>query len=257
MKKTLIALAVAASAAVSGSAMAWTPNGSGGSVEMGGIFSPASQQGPWEVKVGDVVKGLDATLEKGQKTVEIPLKSAIPLLGIRTQTSEAFKGQQGISPQISYGDVVDVDSFSEGMTSLTLDIKDSQGEKLGKVETIMGAAAIASFKGSDMQGVSYVYASGSGSGFFGGVAKKANGVNHDPEGFAEQVFPEVEQHYNRQDVSDMASPAEVSFSDNTRTFSAFYVSAIPVSSTINITLDKEISGTVQWNASLPITVSYA
>lgn len=32
MKKTLIALAVAASAAVSGSAMAWTANGSGNSV---------------------------------------------------------------------------------------------------------------------------------------------------------------------------------------------------------------------------------
>lgn len=257
MKKTLIALAVAASAAVSGSAMAWTPNGTGGSVEMGGIFSPASQQGPWEVKVGDVVKGLDATLEKGQKTVEISLKSAIPLLGIRTQTFEAFQGQQSISPQISYGDAVDVGSFSEGTTSLTLDIKDSQGEKLGKVETIMGTAAIASFKGSDGQGVSYVYASTSGSGFFGGVSKNADGVNHDPVGFAEETFPEVEKNYNSQGISDSASPGEVNFSENTRTFSAFYVSAIPVSSKINVTLDKEISGTVQWNASLPITVSYA
>lgn len=36
MKKTLIALAVATSAAVSCSAMAWTTNGTGGTVDFGG-----------------------------------------------------------------------------------------------------------------------------------------------------------------------------------------------------------------------------
>ncbi|WP_089640765.1 hypothetical protein [Escherichia coli] len=256
MKNTLIALAVAASAAVSGHAMAWTPNGLGGSVEMGGIFSPASLQGPWEVKVGDVVKGLDATFEKGQKTAEISLKSAIPLLGIRTQTSDAFKGQQGISPQISYGDAVDMESFSAGTASLTLNIKDSQGESLGKAETIMGAAAIASFKGSDGQGVYKVYATDSGSGFFGGVTKQPEAVHPDPLGFAAEVFADVAKNYNPQDISDSASAGKVDFSETEHTFSAFYVSAIPVSSKINITLDKEIDGTVQWNASLPITVSY-
>lgn len=257
MKKTLIALVVAASAAVSGSAMAaWTPNGSGGSVDMGGIFSPASQQGPWEVKVGDAVKGLDAKLEKGQKTVEISLKNAIPLLGIRTQTSEAFKGQQGISPQINYGDAVDLDSFSGGTVSLTLDIKDSQGEKLGKAETMMEAAAIASYKGNDGQGVSTVYASDSGEAFFGGVGKNAPGAHSDPLGFAAEVFAEVAKNYNTQGVTDGATPAPVDFSEKGSSFSAFYVSGIPVSSKINITLDKEIDGTVQWKASLPIIVSY-
>ncbi|EES4634805.1 TPA: hypothetical protein ACGTEY_004660, partial [Shigella sonnei] len=134
MKKTLIALAVAASAAVSGSAMAWTANGTGGSVDMGGILSPAHKVTPWEVKVGDAVKGLDAKIEKGQKTVEISLKSAIPLLGIRTQTSEVFHGQEGITPQISYGSAIDVHSFKEGMAPLTLEVKDSKGAKIGKAE---------------------------------------------------------------------------------------------------------------------------
>ncbi|HEI3186174.1 TPA: hypothetical protein SI321_005057, partial [Escherichia coli] len=55
MKKTLIALAVAASAAVSGSAMAWTANGTGGSVELGGTLNPVEKVTPWEVKVGDDV----------------------------------------------------------------------------------------------------------------------------------------------------------------------------------------------------------
>ncbi|ENK8257946.1 hypothetical protein AB4C84_004676, partial [Escherichia coli] len=47
MKKTLIALAVAASAAVSGSAMAWTANGTGGSVDLGGTLTPVTKATPW------------------------------------------------------------------------------------------------------------------------------------------------------------------------------------------------------------------
>ncbi|EGJ4498914.1 hypothetical protein INB87_004741, partial [Escherichia coli] len=69
MKKTLIALAVAASAAVSGSAMAWTANGTGNSVELGGTLTPVEKVSPWEVKTGDAVTGLDAPIQKGQKIV--------------------------------------------------------------------------------------------------------------------------------------------------------------------------------------------
>ncbi|EJN2318881.1 hypothetical protein NPL52_004738, partial [Escherichia coli] len=78
MKKTLIALAVAASAAVSGSAMAWTANGTGGSVDLGGTLTPVEKVTPWEVKVGDAVTGLDAQIQKGQKVVDVAVNKAIP-----------------------------------------------------------------------------------------------------------------------------------------------------------------------------------
>ena len=70
MKKTLIALAVAASAAVSGTSMAavgeWTPGGEGGSFEMRGTLVVAgADANPWEVKVGDAVTGLDAQIQEG------------------------------------------------------------------------------------------------------------------------------------------------------------------------------------------------
>ena len=67
MKKTLIALAVAASAVVSGSAMAagWEQNGTGGSVDLGGTLTPVEKATPWEVKVGDAVTGLDGQIQKG------------------------------------------------------------------------------------------------------------------------------------------------------------------------------------------------
>lgn len=259
MKKTLIALAVAASAVVSGSAMAWTSNGVGGSVELGGMLTPDVKVTPWEVKVGDTVKGLNAKIEKGQKTVVISLKSAIPLLGIRTQTSEVFHGQQGIAPQISYGNAVDVNSFNMGGAPLTLEVKDSDGVKIGKAESSMVAAAMASFRSGGMYGVSTVYAAKSGAPFFGGVGKSRSGVHLFPLELAKEVFAEAAEHYNNQGEGiGKIIPSEVNFTLRNASFSAFYASGIPASSKITITLDKEDCAVapVQWKASLPITVSY-
>ncbi|TJF18554.1 hypothetical protein [Escherichia coli] len=258
MKKTLIALAVAASAAVSGSAMAWTANGMGGSVDMGGTLSPEGKVTPWEVKVGDAVKGLDAKIEKGQKIVDISLKSAIPLLGIRTQTSEVFHGQDGIAPQISYGDAVDVGSFRMGMAPLTLEVKDSKGAKIGKAESSVEAAAQSSFTFHGMHNIHSVYASERGDGFFGGVATYAAGAADYPLEVAKEVFAEAVEHYNAQGLSDEITKGIDKFNVNDAAYSAFYASGIPGFATIRITLDEGAcaDAPVQWNASLPITVSY-
>lgn len=104
MKKTLIALAVAASAAVSGSAMAWTANGSGGSVNLGGALTPVEKLTPWEVKVGAAVNGLNGSIQKGATTVEIPANQNIPVLAIRNNA--VFNGQSGIVPAINYGGAI-------------------------------------------------------------------------------------------------------------------------------------------------------
>ncbi|HAI5246496.1 TPA: fimbrial protein [Escherichia coli] len=258
MKKTLIALAVAASAAVSGSAMAWTANGTGGSVDMGGILSPAHKVTPWEVKVGDAVKGLDAKIEKGQKTVEISLKSAIPLLGIRTQTSEVFHGQEGITPQISYGSAIDVHSFKEGMAPLTLEVKDSKGAKIGKAESSVLAAAMVSYSRDWIHSLSSLYSGNDGLAFFGGLGTSKSGVHPSPLDVAKKVFAEASEHFNTQGDTGPVLVGEAEFSKNVATYSAFYASGIPESSKIKITLDEGAcaDAPVQWKASLPITVSY-
>ncbi|HGU7121939.1 TPA: hypothetical protein ACG7UW_004304 [Escherichia coli] len=258
MKKTLIALAVAASAAVSGSAMAWTANGTGGSVDMEGILSPAHKVTPWEVKVGDAVKGLDAKIEKGQKTVEISLKSAIPLLGIRTQTSEVFHGQEGITPQISYGSAIDVHSFKEGMAPLTLEVKDSKGAKIGKAESSVLAAAQSSFTFTGILHNYSLYASESGDGFFGGVATDSAGIVASPLEVAKEVFAEASEHFNSQGLSGKVTKGKDTFGVKGGNYSAFYASGIPGASKIKITLDEgaRADAPVQWKASLPITVSY-
>lgn len=68
MKKTLIALAVAASAAVSGSAMAWEQNGTGGSVSLSGTVDVLQPTTPWEVQVGGNVNDLNTQISQERRT---------------------------------------------------------------------------------------------------------------------------------------------------------------------------------------------
>ncbi|EGR8340934.1 hypothetical protein I8B79_004750, partial [Salmonella enterica] len=252
MKKTLIALAVAASAVVSGSAMAssWSPSGAGGSVDMGGMLTPKTKETPWEVKVGDAVKGLDAKIEKGQKVVDIPVKQAIPLLGIRTQTKEPFHGQKGISPQISYGNAVKTDQFDKGHAPLTLEVKDSNGVKIGTAETSVLAAALASFDGQGGLHASSLYAAKSGNGFFGGVGKNAAAVVTFPIAATSGIFAEATEHYTTQGFKGDPVPGDASFSNPKITYSAFYASGIEKDKNIKITLDKAAccDAPIQWKA---------
>lgn len=255
MKKTLIALAVAASAAVSGSAMAWTANGTGGSVDLGGTLTPADVVTPWEVKTGNAVTGLDAQIKKGQKTVDIAVNKAIPVLGIRTQTAQAFKGQPGISPQIDYGKAVNVDAFKNGRAPVTLEVKGDANTKIGTLTTSLGASALVSVKGS-WSGYNHSYSDAAGQGFFGGLPKvKAETPD---ENIAFSVMPEVAAHYINQGVEYSEVGTTSLFNNTASTYSGYYGAGIEQGKIIKITLDQVASGDtpIQWKASLPVTVSY-
>ncbi|WP_411961942.1 hypothetical protein [Escherichia sp. F1] len=256
MKKTLIALAVAASAAVSGSAMAWTANGTGGSVALGGTLTPVTKATPWEVKTGDAVTGLDAQIQKGQKEASIAVNRAIPVLGIRTQTAAAFQGQPGISPQINYGDAVNVDAFENGRAPVTLEVKDDTNAKIGTLTTSLGASALVSYVTSSYNGYNHEYAESAGQAFFGGLPK--NKANTPDENIAGNVFPDIGSHFTYQNASYNEVGLASSFSDTGATFSAYYGSGIESGKIIKITLDQAASGDapIQWKASLPVTVFY-
>lgn len=255
MKKTLIALAVAASAAVSGSAMAWTANGTGGSVDLGGTLTPADVVTPWEVKTGDAVTNLDAQIKKGQKTVDIAVNKAIPVLGIRTQTTQVFQGQSGISPQIDYGNAVNVDAFENGRAPVTLEVKDDTNTKIGTLTTSLGASALVSVKGP-WSGYNHSYSDTAGQGFFGGLPK--NVAQTPDENIAFKVMPEVADHYINQGVDYSEVGVTTDFTNTEATYSGYYGAGIEQGKTIKITLDQAASGDapIQWKASLPVTVSY-
>ncbi|HHN8672169.1 TPA: hypothetical protein ACP60F_004872 [Escherichia coli] len=256
MKKTLIALAVAASAAVSGSAMAWTANGTGGSVDLGGTLTPADVITPWEVKVGAAVNGLDAAIRKGNTTVDIPVNNAIPVLGIRTIESAAFQGQAGISPQISYGAAINLDGFAANETTLNLEVKDSTGaNKIGRLSAPFFAVAEQSIKGPDVNYRAGVIANYEGALFFGGLPKSEAGYS--PIFNANSIVPDVAAHYDEQGQEWRDSVGWSSVSDPQHTYSAYYASGIKQGKTITITLDQAAaSDAIAWKASLPVTVSY-
>ena len=260
MKKTLIALAVAASAAVSGSAMAWTANGTGGSVDLGGTLTPADVITPWEVKTGDAVTGLDAQIKKGQKTVDIAVNKAISVLGIRTQTTQVFQGQPGISPQIEFnGAVSELDNLADANDAvLTLDVTDGVN-KIGKMVAPFIAAAQYSVAGPDANSVyKTMYAAFPVNAFLGGLATVKGSIQ---EAFSDRVAAldgEFKAHFNEQGVSRIESVSGAnSFSNTQHTYSAWYGSGIESGKSIKITLDNPAGADeIVWKASLPVTVSY-
>lgn len=258
MKKTLIALAVAASAAVSGSAMAWTANGTGGSVDLGGTLTPADVITPWEVKVGAAVNGLDADIRKGDTKVDIPVKNAIPVLGIRTQTTQAFQGQPGISPQISYGNAVDLNGFNAGVTTVSMKVRDGQDRIIGELVAPFFAGAEASQKNGSDDYKFFLYASDAGDAFFGGLPKNSAGATNDISTKLNAISSEFTANYTAQGVAEYEyTYGRTSFQTQGVTYSAYYGSGIRSGDTLAITLNQAAaSDAIAWKASLPVTVSY-
>ncbi|ELT9934371.1 hypothetical protein QNZ33_005192 [Escherichia coli] len=264
MKKTLIALAVAASAAVSGSAMAWTANGTGGSVSLGGTLTPANVVTPWEVKTGDAVTGLDAQIKKGQKAVNIAVNKAIPVLGIRTQTTAAFQGQTGIAPQIDFKNAINLDAFEGGVTTLTLDVKDSTGNnKIGTLTAPFNTAAVVSIVGATGVSDRYTFMSanspsGASRGFSGGLSTDWGKVNKAPQAVLNALSTEFMANFNTQGLSFTDEGLASGFSTSNAKYSAAYGAGILANDTINIVLDNPVTSdaAIDWKASLPVTVFY-
>lgn len=259
MRRSLVALAVAAASVISGSAMAWTANGTGGSVGLSGTLIPQDLVTPWEVKTGTAVTGLNADIEKGQRIVDVAVDNAIPVLGIRTVSQVPFQGEPGIAPQIDYKGTVDVDNFSEGITKLLLpEVRNAAGNKIGVLEAEFRAAGAASWKTSTGGQKFRVIAYQAGHGFYGGLAKNTAGVPASPGNLVATVFPEAYRNYTDQGITLWSAPAKEDFADPVATYSAYYGSGIPAGSKIKITLDSPVQGDEQiaWNVSLPVTVSY-
>ena len=258
MKKTLIALAVVASTAVSGSAIAdsWITGGTGGTVEMGGTVAiVADSNSPWAVKTGAVVNNLDANIVAGDTVATVALGTDISILSIRSD--QVFKGRAGIAPQIDYSGAVDIDSFSKGYAPLTLEVKNSKDEKIGTAKTSIFAVALVSNLSGSAGGRSSMFAPKAGYSFWGGVAKSKDLIA--PYNRASFSFvTEAAANYSEQGVSIAPGTGAGSVNNPNTTYSGFYASGIEKSKTIVITLDEPAtSSAISWKASLPVTVSYA
>lgn len=256
MKKTLIALAVAASAAVSGSAMAWTANGTGGDLQISGLIDVLTPSAPWEVKVGDAVNNLNIQIDRGETKAVIPVTTVIPVLGIRTASKTPFHGQSGISPQINFGNALDIDSFKDGRADLTLDVKNDSDMKIGTLTTTLSAGAEASVVAGNTRSKFNLFASNPGNAFYGGVGKSNDKISQESWHIANRLGAEYTQNYNDQDATLVASGNHEFFNNSQFTYSALYGAGILDNAKISITLDQPATSAITWKASLPISVTY-
>ncbi|EBW9799103.1 TPA: hypothetical protein ACJFZM_004330 [Salmonella enterica subsp. enterica serovar Oranienburg] len=259
MKKTLIALAVAASAVVSGSAMAWTANGTGGNVELGGTLTPVEKVTPWEVSVGAAVNGLDAQIQKGSSSISVIHANPIPLLGIRNNSASGFKGQPGIDPQINFHGAIDTAQFfqdGKGRVYLNATAHDDNGSKIGTMKTVLRVAAQAN-NGTDSNVM--LYASSAASGFFGGLPRTADGVfnSADAYAYATSLFPGISDTWSNNGTRYTNRTGEFEFSNENHIYYAYYAAGIPNDENLIINLDTPAANdAIKWKVSLPITVSY-
>ncbi|MDC6785535.1 hypothetical protein [Escherichia coli] len=256
MKKTLIALAVAASAAVSGSAMAWTANGTRGSVDLGGTLKPVEKITPWEVKVGAAANGLNADIRKGDTKVNVLVKNAIPVLGIRTVEAKPFQGQSGIAPQIDFKGAVAYQQFSNGETKLTLPVTDNAGAPIGNLVAPFIAGAKYSVTGPDANSLYFMAAGQAGEAYYGGLPTSKSVISDMSR--VDVIDDEFAAKFVGQGQALTGKGYSNSFANTKHKYSSYYGSGIEKGKNITITLKQAASGDalIQWKASLPVTISY-
>ncbi|HAV8661029.1 TPA: hypothetical protein JLD44_004869 [Escherichia coli] len=261
MKKTLIALAVAASAVVSGSAMAsgWEQNGNGTSVEIGGTLTPVAKVTPWEVKTGDAVTNLNAQVQKGQTSVTVAVNQAIPVLGIRNANAAGFSGREGIKPQISYNNAVDINGFNDGVTTVTLSVQDVSGSAIGTMTAPFSAAAVSSWSSADGSvGSKAVHAAQNPDSFYGGLGKNTGAVrvNGSVELITALSSDFIEKW--RQQGNWVGDGGTELFDNTSARYFGAYGAGIEQGKVITITLNNAVANDdqIQWKASLPVTVTY-
>ncbi|MED8844277.1 fimbrial protein [Escherichia coli] len=260
MKKSLIALAMITIAFPGVVIADWVQGGSVGTVEFGGKLIPSTTDSPWEVMVGDAVSGLDANAETGQTVVTIPVSTVIPVLGIRNTDARTFVGQSGVSPQIDFNGAIDTSAFSAGRTTLTLEVKNTSQEVIGSLSTDFTAVAERSFFNDTAPSgrARSLYAPEGGYAFYGGIASTYGGALYTEEVYAlaAELIPDVLDNYERAAVV-RTTPVTGDFSDTDTTFSGYYASGIQAGENITIILNEGVSGnSINWSASLPVTVTY-
>ncbi|ECC3269371.1 fimbrial protein [Salmonella enterica] len=259
MKKTLIALAVAASAVASGSAMAaWTPDFEGnGEVNLGGTLTPGAKSGVWEAQVGLGNQGLNGSIDKGSNSASINVSESIPVIGIRTKSNTAFVGQNGMAPEIDYKGAVALDTFEQSQTTLTLDVKNAAGEKIGTMTAPFYGVGVISWKGANGVGnAANAYSDGIGKFFFGGLPSNKAKVSPQSADLAKGLISDIADKFDAQGavISDVDWVTGV---DANSTYSGYYAGGIMKNSAIKIQLEQPAqSDAIEWKASLPITVSY-
>ncbi len=261
MKKTLIALAAAASAVVSGSAMAaWVDTGTGGGFKMEGALTPKDRVTPWEAKTFPGLAALNANIEKGKKQIEIPFSKNVPVVSVRNREAAGFRGRDGKAAlvRISFGNAVNVKSASGGKAPLQLRVVDAANSK--ELGTLTAPLFVAGFSLWDNSWKG-LYASSESDLFWGGL-----GISRNSLASAEftlnklaQISPEMVEKFGQPNGSFALSYGTEDFGVADRIYKVAYGAGFLKDDRMTITLNTPLEGVapVNWKAEWPITISYS
>ncbi|WP_407904686.1 hypothetical protein [Escherichia coli] len=266
MKKTLIALAVAAGGimSVSGVASAFTPGFTGGDFSLGGTISTPVQGALYEGKVG-ALTGLNSTIPVGDTTVSIAAPADAGLLALRSVQGGFDSAASDKIANISFNGrelrEISGGSFSNGVTDMTLDVQDANGNKIGNIYfpmQVVGVSAIVDKTDSSVAGAS-LYAFDDSTAYYGALPKTQQGAvssYSDALNIMNGLFSDVSDYLPR--VTSEATSAEAKqFTAADKVFNTAYAAGIVAGQTITISLDNPATaGDVTWSASMPVVVTY-
>lgn len=277
MKKTLIALAVAASAAVSGSVMAadWTEGQPGDIIIGGEVTSPSVK---WLWKTGE---GLSSFKSTTNEIVKRKLNISVPTdeLFLAAKMSEGIKGVflgNTLIPKIemaSYDGSVITPRFTSNSTmDIAVKVKNSgDNTELGTlfVPLSFGAAVATIYDDNPVNSAVADLISGSAGTVFEGLVKpsqvsyqdiayKWNGLSRaEMAGYVEKLMPgqKASTSYTGFHNWDDLSHSNYTFTNKASYFS--YGSGVSAGSTLVMNLNKDVAGRLEWVAPVTITVTYS
>ncbi|HAY0331034.1 TPA: hypothetical protein JS309_004231 [Escherichia coli] len=282
MKKTMIALAVAASAVISGSAMAalgsFDAGNTNNTVKFGGTITPSESSNNWVWAVGQGYDNFSNTTkeltESGTK-LTIVADQNIPLL-VGKLTS-ALLGQDGISPEITFsdskGNISPVWTGQNAMGTLDLTVNDAQQQEIGVMTLNISSVAplaLASKNGSDsnitvkdLQGTTSASAFEGAVGQFSYIPKIAE-IDNILVNYGAPTISELQAQIKAvsgleniaEYPNDYASRVNWKFNNAEKVFSGAYALGIPNGANMSVKFNNAVVSETQWNASLQMQVSY-
>ena len=280
MKKTLIALAVAASAVVSGSAMAWTSGefdntvNIGGSVTVGDNFSQK-----WAWQAGTTLSKFNSNTKEmtddGKKLVITADQDAAILVG---KTNEAFMATDVASsaiPQIAFSDYqkgkvtpVFTNAGNTGTGYLEIPVVDDQSSPIGQAKVNMTVAGVRMIADAARQRgiVGSVIAENSDNIFFGGVPTEGAGIithGNIATSFIQSMgglsAAEMLAQLAKVDptITQIAASTFVQKSNMTGSVTAAtYAMGIKSGQALELTFTNPVTQTTEWKAPLNVSVTY-
>lgn len=282
MKKTLIALAVAASAAVSGGAMAasWVDGGNGGDVNFGGEII-AQDKAEWMWLLGDGKTDFASNtsqMTEGGKKLTITAEKDIPILagklkhGVR---GEVFR-QAGTMPQIAFlsaGSPVTPEFGGDSAMMLTVKAFDkTSSQELGTLKINGRAVGSVAYAQDDqyftkgLWGKSGAIMSGGMSADSSLLTKGGVVTSGIVEKFGGPALAELEQQ-----VRDVMQNPDAVFTDvnkawsisrsvesdmNVPAYGISYGYGVEQGSTLEVNFSNPVTSTTVWKAPLTVSISY-